>query len=161
DAGVAGGAFDHGAAGRQLAALLGVRDDRARGPVLDRTAGIHELRFAENLTAGLFTQRPQPDQRRVADRADKAFDQAHASAPGAAGAAGAPAGPMAATAPTIRGAGGVTASAVASAVRWPRLLRRMRCWGRVARSMIATGCSAAAPAARSRATIPGSCATPM
>ena len=38
--------------GLQSPAALGVVDDGARGAILDRAAGIHELGLAENLAAG-------------------------------------------------------------------------------------------------------------
>lgn len=46
DAGVAGGAFDYGAAGLEQAFLLGVFDDVEGGAVLDGAAGVLEFGFA-------------------------------------------------------------------------------------------------------------------
>ena len=45
DAGIAGGAFDHGHAGCEAARTLGRLDDIDRQPVLDRAAGIEGFRF--------------------------------------------------------------------------------------------------------------------
>src|SRR5206468_5196908 len=149
DAGVAGRALDDRASRAQLPAALGLQNDRARRPVLDRSAGIHELRLAEDFAAGLLTHAPEPNERGVADRADEAARDAHAGAPAAAAgaviAAAVSAGVNAATSPTIRSAGGSTCCTAASAVMSARVPRRIRCPGSVARSMIATGCPGAAP----------------
>jgi hypothetical protein len=72
DAGVAGRAFDDGAAGLELAPFLGRLDDAARGPILHRAAGVHELSLAKNLAPGCLAQRAQPDERRIADGAGEA-----------------------------------------------------------------------------------------
>src|SRR6185437_3907030 len=68
DAGIAGGAFDHEAAGAQFAALFGFQDHLAPGAVLDRAAGVHEFGLAENGAAGGGRGGFQLDERRVADR---------------------------------------------------------------------------------------------
>ena len=70
DAGVAGRALDHDAAGTEIAALDRIVDDRERRAILDRPSGIHELGLAENRAAGRFGGGPEPDERRAADRAD-------------------------------------------------------------------------------------------
>src|SRR6185295_9307394 len=75
DARVAGRAFDDGAARLELAAFLGRLDDAARGAILDRAARIHELGLAEDLAAGLITQRAEADERGVADGAGEARRQ--------------------------------------------------------------------------------------
>ncbi len=144
DAGVAGGALDHGAAGAQFAALDRAFHDGARGAILDRAARIHELRLAEDLAAGLVTQALKTDERRVADRPDKAAHAAHARAPAALGCASrvsASAAATAATSPTMSSAGGSIACVRARAAMSASVPRRMRCCGSVARSMIATGCA--------------------
>src|SRR5262249_54208088 len=115
DAGVARRAFHHHAAGGELAALLGAVHDGARGAVLDRAAGVHELGLAEDLAAGVLAHTPQAQERRVADRADEAGDAAHATAPSAAAPSAAAslaasvarlsAVPSAATAPVMSSAG--------------------------------------------------------
>src|SRR5438874_7550512 len=173
DAGVAGRALDDRASRGELSAALGLQHDRARRPVLDRAAGIHELGLAEDVAAGLFTHAPEPDERGVADRADEAAHgaagvaarDAHAGTPaaaaGAVSAAPVSVAANAATSPRISSAGGWTGCAAVSAVMSPSVPRRIRCPGSVARSMMATGCPGAAPAARSLAMMPGSCATPM
>src|SRR5439155_3255315 len=158
----------------ELSAALGLQHDRARRAVLDRAAGIHELGLAEDVAARLFTHAPEPDERGVADRADEAAHgaagvaarDAHAGTPAAAAAAAVSAAPVsvaanAAASPRISSAGGWTGCAAVSAVMSPSVPRRIRCSGSVARSMMATGCPGAAPAARSLAMMPGSCATPM
>ena len=67
DAGVSGGALHDGATGTQGAALLVLPDDPQRGTVLDRTAGVQELRLAEDLAAGLFRKPVQANQWCIAD----------------------------------------------------------------------------------------------
>ena len=57
DAGIAGRAFDDGAAGPERAARDGVPDDEQGGAVLDRLAGIEEFRLAQNFAAGLLRRR--------------------------------------------------------------------------------------------------------
>jgi hypothetical protein len=53
DAGVAGGGFDQGVAGLDLAALLGALDHREGRPVLDRTGRVVAFQLAENHVAAL------------------------------------------------------------------------------------------------------------
>ena len=77
DAGIAGGALDDDAAGAQRAARDRVADDRQRGAVLDRTAGVHELGLAQNRAAGRLGGRPELDQRRIADRFDDGGAERH------------------------------------------------------------------------------------
>jgi hypothetical protein len=77
DAGVAGGALHDHAAGAQDVPLLGVADDEKRGPVLDRPAGIQELRLAENLAARFLAGPGQADEGRVADRLGEAVANVH------------------------------------------------------------------------------------
>ncbi len=67
DAGIAGRAFDDDAARLQQSLLLGVADDVERGAILDRLAGVEELRLAENGAAGRLGGALELDQRRVAD----------------------------------------------------------------------------------------------
>jgi hypothetical protein len=71
DAGVAGSALDDHAAGPQLSLLLGVLDDGECGAVLDRTAGVEELRLAVDLAARRLRRSTELDQRRVADAIDE------------------------------------------------------------------------------------------
>ena len=52
DAGIAGRAFDHEAAGLEIAALFSFQDHLFAGAILDRLAGIHELGLAENGASG-------------------------------------------------------------------------------------------------------------
>src|SRR4029077_18767793 len=68
-------------AGAQEAALLGILDDEECRPILDRPAGVEELGLAEDRAPGLLGGAPQFDQRRVADRADKAVADLHATLP--------------------------------------------------------------------------------
>ena len=79
DAGIAAGRLDHGLAGLQRAAALGLLDDVERQPVLHRSGRIEEL--------GLHVDRRvadaeivDPDGRRVADRIENAVEEA--AAPG-------------------------------------------------------------------------------
>src|SRR5262245_46910604 len=67
NAGVAGGAFDNGAAGTQRSLADRVLDDEEGGAVLHRLAGIHELGLAQDGAAGRLRGAAQLDQRRVAD----------------------------------------------------------------------------------------------
>ena len=67
DARVARRPFQDGRAGLQLSRRLGLGDDAQRGPVLHRTARVHEFRLAKDFAAGQLREPPQPDQRRVAD----------------------------------------------------------------------------------------------
>src|SRR5262249_13343874 len=77
DAGVARSALDHGAAGFQCAALLGVADDPERGAILHRAAGIQELRLAEDLAAGLAAHALEADERRIADGVGEILTDVH------------------------------------------------------------------------------------
>jgi hypothetical protein len=52
DAGIARRALDNHPSGLEQAAGLGVADDRQRGTVLDRLAGVHELGLAEDAATG-------------------------------------------------------------------------------------------------------------
>ena len=56
DAGVSGRALDDGSARLKRAAALGIEHDPFGRPVLDRTAGVHEFRLAEDFTAGFLAQ---------------------------------------------------------------------------------------------------------
>src|SRR5437879_5564153 len=114
----------------------GLENDRARGAVLDRAAGIHELGLAEDLTAGLLAHPLEQNEGRVADRADEAADgaagrgalRAHAGTPGApargSGAAPASVAAKAATSPSIRIEGGSIRYACASATMFESVPRR-------------------------------------
>src|SRR6185437_11146915 len=68
DAGVAGGALDHHAAGLEHAARLGVLDDAKPRAVLHRAPGVHELGLAEDGAAGCLRGAAEFYQWRVADR---------------------------------------------------------------------------------------------
>ena len=75
DTGIAGGAFDDGAARLQQAGSFGFADDAQRGAILDRLAGVQELALAEDLAAGLVGCAFQAQQRRVADQVnDRSVD---------------------------------------------------------------------------------------
>ena len=67
DARIASRAFDNHAARAKRAALFRVLDDGKRGTILDRSARIHELRLAKDVTAGCLGNRPQADEGGVAD----------------------------------------------------------------------------------------------
>ena len=75
DAGVAGGALHHRAAGPQRAALHRVLDDVERGAVLDRLAGVHELGLAEDGAAGRLGGALELDERGAADRGGHAVGE--------------------------------------------------------------------------------------
>ena len=77
DPGIAGGTLDDDAARFERPPLLGVHDDKKRRPVLHRTAGVEELRLAEDFTTGLLRGSLQPDQGRVADGVDEAVANVH------------------------------------------------------------------------------------
>jgi hypothetical protein len=77
DARVAGGSLDHGAAGLEDPAPLGVQHDPLGGAILHRAAGIHEFRFAENFAAGLFAHAAQPNQGSIADNIRKSVTDTH------------------------------------------------------------------------------------
>ena len=77
DARVARGTFDHGASGFQAATALRIEHDRARGPILDRAAWIHELRLAIDLAAGLLAHVAQPNERGIAHRFEKILADPH------------------------------------------------------------------------------------
>jgi len=77
DAGISGGALDNDPAGPEQPALLGVLDDVKCGAVLDRAAGVQKLCLAKDRAPGLLRGPPQFDQRRVADRPDKAVANFH------------------------------------------------------------------------------------
>ena len=66
-----GCALDDYAAGPEMPALHGVLDDEESGPILDRSAGVHELGFAENRAAGSLGCVAEPDQGSVADGGGK------------------------------------------------------------------------------------------
>ena len=70
DPGVARGALDDDAAGPERASRDGVADDSQRRAVLDRSARVHEFRLAPDRAPGRVGRRPQPDERRAADRAN-------------------------------------------------------------------------------------------
>src|SRR5436190_1522017 len=78
DPGVACGAFDHGATGLKRAALLRVPDDVQRGAILDRTARVQKLGFAQNLATCLAAESAKTDQRRVTNGAGKTIANFHA-----------------------------------------------------------------------------------
>ena len=78
DAGVAGRAFDHQAAGLELAALLRLQDHLAPGAVLHRLARVHELGLAQDGAAGRFRGALELDQRGVSDRFDDVVANLHA-----------------------------------------------------------------------------------
>lgn len=73
DAGVAGGAFDDGAAGFQAAGALGVEDDGEGGAVFDGAAGVHELGFGQDFAAGLGRETGEADQGSMADGVGEAL----------------------------------------------------------------------------------------
>ena len=77
DTRVARGALDHGTTRFQESAPLGVQNDPLRRAILHRTAGIHELGFAQDLAARLFAQAAQANQRGVADRIRKPVTNSH------------------------------------------------------------------------------------
>ncbi len=77
DPGIAGGALDHQTARPDVAAPLGLQDDLARRPVLDRLARIHELGLAENRAAGRCGGGLEQDQRRIADSLDGSVADLH------------------------------------------------------------------------------------
>ena len=76
DAGVAGGALHHSAAGPQLPASLRLLQDAEGGAVFHRTAGIHEFGLAEDVAAGELTEGPQADQGGVAHGGAEALTDA-------------------------------------------------------------------------------------
>src|SRR5690606_30813234 len=76
DAGIAGRAFDDEAAALDDRALLRVEHDVFRRAVLDRSAGVQELRLAEDRAAGELRRLAQLDQRRVAHGIDEVFADA-------------------------------------------------------------------------------------
>src|SRR5687767_10012113 len=82
DAGVAGGALDDQAALAELAPPLGVLDDEEGRAVLDRAAGVEELRLAQDGAAGQLRSLLELDERGVADRADEAVADIHANSVG-------------------------------------------------------------------------------
>jgi len=77
DAGVAGGAFDHKPARLEIAAPLGLQDHLASRTIFHRTAGVHELGFAQDQAPGGFGGLPQLDQRRIANGFDGAVAGLH------------------------------------------------------------------------------------
>ncbi len=77
DAGVAGGALHHRAAGLEHTTPLGVLDDIERRAVFHRSARIQELRLTENFASGLRAELCKPDQRRVADAAGETILYIH------------------------------------------------------------------------------------
>src|SRR5581483_6997431 len=77
DARVAGRALDDDTAGLQRPAALGIDHDVQGCAILDGSARVQELGLAEDLAAGFTAQRVEPDQRRVADGAGKAIQDAH------------------------------------------------------------------------------------
>jgi hypothetical protein len=70
DAGIARGALDDGAARPQQAAARHRARCRERRAVLDRLAGVEELRLAPDLAAGGIGNPVEADQRGVADGGD-------------------------------------------------------------------------------------------
>src|SRR5690606_12772584 len=68
DAGVAAGPFDDDAAGAEPTLALGGLDDRRADAVLDRAAGVVELRLDVDRRADAVGHAVQADQRRPADR---------------------------------------------------------------------------------------------
>src|SRR5690606_34086270 len=112
DAGVAGGALDHGATWLEDTARLGVEHDPARAAILHRSARIHELGLGEDLATGFPAQALQAQQRRVTHCIDETLAQTHPAFPFSS-AAGAPCAPpiapftcaSAATSPTTSSVG--------------------------------------------------------
>src|SRR5580698_6933410 len=72
-----GGALDDYAAGLELSLLLGVLDDRERGTVLHRAAGIEELGLAVDIAARRCRSGLELDQRRVANAVDESRPDVH------------------------------------------------------------------------------------
>ena len=66
-AGVAGRAFDDGAAGLEFAGAFGFFDHGDADAVFHRAAGIHVIGFDPNFGGGIFRQTVEADDRRVAD----------------------------------------------------------------------------------------------
>ena len=85
DAGVAGGAFDQGVAGFDLAGFLRRFDHRQADAILDRAAGVGAFQFQIQL-AGASIEVAELDHRRVADQFEDAVVDAHAKGRGASGA---------------------------------------------------------------------------
>jgi len=77
DPGVAGGAFDDGAAGFQKPLFHRILDDVERGAVLDRLAGVHEFRLAQDGAAGFLGRLAQLDEGRVPDGVGKVLANGH------------------------------------------------------------------------------------
>src|SRR5260221_6456919 len=69
--------LDHIAARGHHAPLFRVGHDPFRGPILHRTARIHEFGLAQDLAAGRVAQRAQPNQRGVANRTGKTITHVH------------------------------------------------------------------------------------
>jgi hypothetical protein len=78
DAGIASGTFDNGAAGADLPALYRILQQAQRGSILDRAAGVHQLRFGKHLAAGEQRGMAQTQQGRVANGGGKVGFTAHA-----------------------------------------------------------------------------------
>ncbi len=70
-------ALDHQPAGLDLAALFGLQDHLARGAVLHRLAGIHELGLAQDGAAGGLRGTLERDQRRMTDGLDDSVADLH------------------------------------------------------------------------------------
>ena len=77
---ITSGALDHGATGFELTAGFRALQDPKGGAVFDRTARVHEFRFAENLAAAELTEVLQADQWGMAHRSDKTAGDPHRAA---------------------------------------------------------------------------------
>ena len=77
DPGIARSAFHNRATGLQRARLHRIMDDKQSRTVLDRLAGIEELRLAPNVTSGELRHPIETDQRRIADSGKKVFVRGH------------------------------------------------------------------------------------
>ena len=77
DPGIARRPFDNRAAGFQGTRHDCIGNDRQTRPVLHRSAGIHELRLAQNRAAGLLGRALQPYERRISDGFDDIGGNSH------------------------------------------------------------------------------------
>ena len=81
DAGVAAGGFDDRLTGLERAAPLGLLDDADRQAILDRSRRVEEFRLHVEADMA-WSEVPDPDARRVADRIEDAVVEASASTGG-------------------------------------------------------------------------------
>ena len=71
DAGIARRAFDHRAAGEQLAPRLGITDDPERRAVFHRGAGVGKFALAVDVAASRRTGAGEADGRGIADKRER------------------------------------------------------------------------------------------